>query len=386
MMNNLYDFANYVADLCDLLEDQRSKDIFWARLRYDCAATVRNDALLCSLMDDDLICEKNLGFRRNFKGFSEQLEQEGKKLFLYGAAFVGQRIGEMLLREGDFYAFCARNHEKYIDGILGKPVFPPEYVFGHPDECYVLISCIYAADEVYALLTEHHFPQDHILRLSAPGFAKKRDERQYFDFPQYFPKGRAFVDAGCFDCNTSKIFSDWCGGNYSKILAFEPDPDSFRRCKSIAENSGLRLELFPYGLSSQVDTVSFAANGDVGSFVVPTVERSGAFNGSIGSAKQDCITIATVALDDVVKETEIGMIKMDIEGAELDALHGAEKTILRDKPLLAISVYHLRGDVLAIMDYLHQLVPQYHFWLRHYNDHCGYDTVLYAAIAAGDVM
>jgi len=73
------------------------------------------------------------------------------------------------------------------------------------------------------------------------------------------------------------------------------------------------------------------------------------------------------------------MIKMDIEGAEFDALHGAEKTIRRDRPLLAVSVYHRQGDTLAIMDYLNSIVLEYRFWMRHYGLlQC--DTVLYAAI------
>lgn len=70
---------------------------------------------------------------------------------------------------------------------------------------------------------------------------------------------------------------------------------------------------------------------------------------------------------------------MDIEGAELDALHGAQKVIARDKPLLAISMYHRTGDMLAIMDYLHHLIPEYHFWLRHYSIGIA-DTVLYASV------
>ena len=75
----------------------------------------------------------------------------------------------------------------------------------------------------------------------------------------------------------------------------------------------------------------------------------------------------------------VGFIKMDIEGAEFDALHGAESVIVRDKPLLAISVYHRTGDMLAIMDYLHELVPEYRFWLRHYSIGVA-DTVLYASV------
>lgn len=70
---------------------------------------------------------------------------------------------------------------------------------------------------------------------------------------------------------------------------------------------------------------------------------------------------------------------MDIEGAEHQALQGARGTLQRDKLLLAISVYHRKGDVLAIMDYLHETIPEYRFWLRHYSP-IGLETVLYAAI------
>ena len=88
--------------------------------------------------------------------------------------------------------------------------------------------------------------------------------------------------------------------------------------------------------------------------------------------------IQTVTLDQVIDKETVGFIKMDIEGAEWGALHGAEKTILRDKPLLAICVYHIPGDTLAIMDYLAELVPEYRFWLRHYGP-ARTETVLYAA-------
>ena len=78
-------------------------------------------------------------------------------------------------------------------------------------------------------------------------------------------------------------------------------------------------------------------------------------------------------------EREVGFIKLDIEGAELDALHGAERTIIRDKPFLALSVYHRNGDVLALMTFLHEIVPEYKFWLRHYGP-LHYETVLYASV------
>ena len=95
--------------------------------------------------------------------------------------------------------------------------------------------------------------------------------------------------------------------------------------------------------------------------------------------QKNVFEIKTVALDDVVKDCEVGFIKLDIEGAEYAALQGAKQTLLRDKPFLAICVYHRRGDLLAIMDYLHGLIPEYRFWLRHYS-FVGCDTVLYASV------
>lgn len=64
---------------------------------------------------------------------------------------------------------------------------------------------------------------------------------------------------------------------------------------------------------------------------------------------------------------------------EFDALHGAKDVIVRDKPLMAISDCHLVGGLLAIMDYLINLEPEYRFWLRHSSIGAA-DTILYAAV------
>ena len=68
---------------------------------------------------------------------------------------------------------------------------------------------------------------------------------------------------------------------------------------------------------------------------------------------------------------------MDIEGAELEALKGARNTILKDKPDLAICVYHKNEDIIEIPRYILELDPEYELYLRHY-DLAEYETVLYA--------
>ena len=73
------------------------------------------------------------------------------------------------------------------------------------------------------------------------------------------------------------------------------------------------------------------------------------------------------------------MIKMDIEGAELEALKGCEDIIRNRKPKLAISIYHKAVDFVDILAYLLSLVPEYKLYYRHYSLY-KYETVLYAAV------
>jgi len=68
---------------------------------------------------------------------------------------------------------------------------------------------------------------------------------------------------------------------------------------------------------------------------------------------------------------------MDIEGAELKALQGAEDTLLRFKPSLAISLYHKDSDFIDIPKYLANLDLGYKFYLDHFTVYKN-ETVLYA--------
>lgn len=67
---------------------------------------------------------------------------------------------------------------------------------------------------------------------------------------------------------------------------------------------------------------------------------------------------------------------MDIEGAELEALKGAEKVLRKCKPKLAISLYHKNEDLYQIPIWLSKVVPEYKFYLRHYSNK-RWDLVLY---------
>lgn len=96
--------------------------------------------------------------------------------------------------------------------------------------------------------------------------------------------------------------------------------------------------------------------------------------------------VKTICLDDFAREQnieKIDFIKMDIEGAELSALRGAEGAIRRHKPKLAICVYHKNDDMIEIPRYLMSINPSYKFYFDYYTN-LGWEYVLYAVSEAGD--
>ncbi|WP_240420694.1 FkbM family methyltransferase [Paenibacillus periandrae] len=88
----------------------------------------------------------------------------------------------------------------------------------------------------------------------------------------------------------------------------------------------------------------------------------------------------TISIDDLVNEhhiTKIDFIKMDIEGAEMNALRGAAQAIQSFRPILAIAIYHQIEDFAAVVNFIAQLNLDYTFYLGHYTIYAQ-ETILYA--------
>lgn len=290
-------------------------------------------------------------------------------------------IGRQILKEkGRFTGFCDKNAEK-SESILGKPVVSPKYLIKNKEDCYVMITSMDYADEIWRHLAENQFPQNHILPYfcSYGRSLKILREKQYFDFPAYYPRNKAFIDAGGFMGETSLRFDRWSQGLYSRIYMIEPDEALCRKAEE-AFPKALRkkIHIIPSALGSQEEVMPYTAQGwGQGHLFKASLETGGAPQAN--SELQGPLTpVKVVTLDALVKEA-VGFIKLDIEGSEMAALSGAKEIISRDRPFMAVCVYHRSGDVLQIMDYLHDLVPEYRFWLRHY-DCFFWETVLYASI------
>ena len=165
-----------------------------------------------------------------------------------------------------------------------------------------------------------------------------------------FKDDEVYVDGGAYDGDSVRMFIDHVHGKYERILAFEPDPETFKRLsKSLAPLP--RVEPLNYGLHSAKAELRFNNDGSRGAII--TVDG-------------EC-RINVVALDDILAGQRVTFIKMNIEGSELDALRGGAESIRRWRPRLAISAYHRPSDLWAVPFAFRELDPDYRLYLRQHD-------------------
>ena len=369
-----YKFFSEVKDLYSLLSDEQSKNLFLSRIKCDIDDSFSNILELAGF--SGLFSKEQQDFQKNWKDICSLIRKKDKKILLYGAGKLGRKVADFIIKQGlDFDGFCDVNYDKISDGELyGKNIYSPEWLFANKENIYVIITVLFEIDTVKEFLLSNAFPKENILdffRLEI----NHRDGLQYFEFIDYMRENTVFVDAGCYDGIDSIRFAEKYKGVYSKIYAFEPDHNNFLNCFNNLKLLS-RTEVVEAGVSDTTTKLSFEKTGTMGSKIV------NADNSNLVKADGNEIEIETidvVALDEFIKNETVGFIKMDVEGAEMSALIGAKNIIVTQKPMLAICVYHKPGDVLEIMSCLHELVPEYKFYLRHYST-WHYETVLYAVI------
>jgi FkbM family methyltransferase len=201
--------------------------------------------------------------------------------------------------------------------------------------------------------------------------------RQY-EYGKRTPKIRAeegdyVIDGGGCWGDTALYFAH-AVGERGKVYTFEFTTENlaiFQRNMSLNSSIAKRIELIENALwdvSGKV--INYSANGPGTSLV-----------GDHNNDTQDSAHVTTLSIDDLVKEKKlprVDFIKMDIEGAELSALKGAEESIRAFRPKLAIAIYHRQDDFFTIPDYLNNLNLGYEFFLDHFTIYSE-ETVLFAS-------
>lgn len=178
-------------------------------------------------------------------------------------------------------------------------------------------------------------------------------------------KEEVFVDAGAYTGDTLKLVLESPPLEFREFIALEPDPQNFTRLQKLVgtldEKLRSKITTFPVAAGSFNGEISFDGSG--------TEQARISLSGHI---KAKCRRI-----DDLLGDRGITFIKMDIEGAELDALEGASDIIKNQSPILAVSVYHKIDHLWRILALINNIKKGYAFFFRAHATG-GWDYILYA--------
>ena len=129
------------------------------------------------------------------------------------------------------------------------------------------------------------------------------------------------------------------------------DRRNCRKLRTLAEElaqRGLSVEVHESGIWDVAGELSFSDSGG----------RQSTF---IGASKR---VVPVTTIDIVAAGRPISYIKMDVEGAEVQALAGGAKTISKYAPKLFVAAYHYDVDLFRLPQLMWQLVPDYKIYLR----------------------
>lgn len=351
----------------NMLEDHQSKDIYLKRLNYLLTGDFKYIRDIVARYTPDLV-------PWNDKGFADLIASlpKDKDFILYGAGLDGRCM--LSFCEGDrrFIGFCADDKEKQKTGYLGYPVISPEELLARRD-LSVIVCTSRARDEIFSVLASGNYPSNLIF--DGPMFYSRRVVAldQYFisDFMR-FEDEEVFVDAGCHKMDTSLGLRRFCR-HVKKVYAFEPDPHNYEVCLKVKEKFHFsEAKIIPFGTWSENTTLLFYPFGnDCSCLCKAGIEAP-------VQKESDVIEVPVMPIDDAIEAGDrVTTIKMDVEGAEMESLKGARRTIQRDKPKLAICIYHKPEDIVEIPLYIKELVPEYKLYIRHHSSGSD-ETVLYA--------
>jgi FkbM family methyltransferase len=293
-------------------------------------------------------------------------------------------LKEKLAPQGGKYHIIVSTGPQYKDAIFSQLMMAHEknpvwYLRGY-EVCGEKITYQYVCqhqqqfEEAYSSLSDEFSKTVFINVLNAKLsgnfslYNKVMRGTEYFDEEIVkLQENEVFLDVGAYKGQDIVEFVQRTKGKYDGIIALEPDRKTLAILQNTVNGHGIRdVEVHVKGAWHKHAFLHFHDGREGSSRVSETVD-----------AAFPSTSIEVDTIENVLQGRRVTYISMDIEGAEHNAVLGAEQTIKKWRPKIAVCVYHKREDLFDLLLLLKSFVPEYKFYMRHYTDNQT-ETVLYA--------
>jgi FkbM family methyltransferase len=179
----------------------------------------------------------------------------------------------------------------------------------------------------------------------------------YTEGPMALGPGDVVLDCGA---NIGGFVRMCLKAGVAKVVAIDPSPNNVEAMKrSFSEEIARgQVILVPKGVWHEDSTIKMFLyeNSLLDSFVMPDRRENE------GGPKPQEVELPVTTIDKIVEELnldKITFVKMDIEGAERNAIRGAVKTIARFRPRLALATENLEDDYIVVPQEVQKLAQNY---------------------------
>lgn len=305
--------------------------------------------------------------------------------FVRGQSFLGHRVkklSEIEEEHGDDFVILvcfgsqlpevmehickiAEKHELYAPNVpvIGEGVFDLDYANSNKAEL----------QKVYKMLADEQSKKvfENVIRYKLSGDLKYLREcetpaDEKFDLLKIGTE-ETVVDLGAYDGDTLVEFLNGTSMQFKKLYAMEPDSKNYRKLKRRLYMIGSALlEAYNVGAWDEDTTITFNMRAGRSSTASGGTKRSARYR-----------DIKMMKTDTMLRGEAATYIKIDVEGAEENALRGARETIANFRPKLNVALYHRNEDMFKLPLLIAELNKKYRFYLRHHPYIPDWDTNLY---------
>lgn len=295
---------------------------------------------------------------QSFRGFKVMKLSEAEEQF--GELVILIAFGSQLPNVIEHIYEIAHKHTVLVPSVpvIGNGYFNKSNITNNKDDiekAYSLLSDN-KSKEVFSKVIEFYYNGKLSLLKEM-----ESDKKEAFNNILKLSNNEKYLDLGAYRGDTIAEFLKYAeNSSYLSITAVEPDKKNFSKLCDYSKNLK-NVTLVNKGIWNKSCILTFSGNGGRNSALSPYGRET-----------------EVISINELVDD--ITYIKMDIEGAEEQAIDGAKIILQKCKPKLNIAAYHKLEDFYRLILQIHSIVPEYKFYLRHHPYIPCWDTNLYCVV------